>query len=180
MASGEDADLKGFAKNAMEQITPASNMTRTIFSPIFDVKNNKTWYGTDIEGREMESKAPRDRYDESTSSIAIFIGQAINASPKKIHYLLDQYSGVIGDFVLPATSKKEHKGFLLGNVTLDSVTSNKFSEKFYELYDKTVYADTAGDEIASYQLKYLNRVKKSVSELNKEIDAIRANLLANR
>ena len=32
---------------------------------------------------------------------------ALRAAWKKIHYLLDQYSGVVGDLVLPATSQKE-------------------------------------------------------------------------
>ena len=32
---------------------------------------------------------------------------ALRAAWKKIHYLLDQYSGAIGDFVLPATSQKK-------------------------------------------------------------------------
>lgn len=179
LAKGEDAELAGYASNVVSQVTPVENVSRTIFSPIFDVKNNRTWYGGEIEGREWDDTAPRDRYDESTSSIAVWIGQAINYSPKKVHYLLDQYSGVIGDFVLPATSKKEKKDFFSGNFTLDSVTSNKLSERFYDAYDKTAYADTAGDEAATYRLKYLNDVKKAVRDMNKELDEIRNSDLSN-
>ena len=179
LAKGEDAELAGYASNVVSQITPVENVSRTIFSPIFDVKNNRTWYGGEIEGREWDDTAPRDRYDESTSSIAVWIGQAINYSPKKVHYLLDQYSGVIGDFVLPATSKKEKRDFFSGNFTLDSVTSNKLSERFYDAYDKTAYADTAGDEAATYRLKYLNDVKKAVRDMNKELDEIRNSDLSN-
>ena len=173
LANGEDADIKGYLKNAKTQVTPVENISRTIFSPIFDVMNNKTWYGGEIEGREWDDTAPRDRYDESTSSIAVTIGQVLNVSPKKVHYLLDQYSGVIGDFLLPATTQKEHKGFFSGNFTLDSVTSNKLSEKFYDLVEQTQYAKTAGDADAAYRLDYLNRVKKSVKTMNEEIDSIR-------
>jgi hypothetical protein len=179
LAKGEDAELAGYASNVVSQITPVENVSRTIFSPIFDLKNNRTWYGGEIEGREWDDTAPRDRYDESTSSIAVAIGQAINYSPKKIHYLLDQYSGVVGDFVLPATSKKEKRDFFSGNFTLDSVTSNKLSERFYDVYDKTAYADTAGDEAATYRLKYLNDVKKAVRDMNKELDEIRNSDLSN-
>ena len=179
LAKGEDAELAGYASNVVSQITPVENVSRTIFSPLFDVKNNKTWYGSEIEGREWDDTAPRDRYDESTSSIAVAIGQAINYSPKKVHYLLDQYSGVIGDFALPATSKKEKRDFFSGNFTLDSVTSNKLSERFYDAYDKTAYADTAGDEAATYRLKYLNDVKKAVRDMNKELDEIRNSDLSN-
>ena len=179
LAKGEDAELAGYASNVVSQITPVENVSRTIFSPLSDVKNNRTWYGGEIEGREWEDTAPRDRYDESTSSIAVWIGQAINYSPKKVHYLLDQYSGVIGDFLLPATSKKEKRDFFSGNFTLDSVTSNKLSERFYDAYDKTAYADTAGDEAATYRLKYLNDVKKAVRDMNKELDEIRNSDLSN-
>ena len=183
-SNGEDADLGGYIENVKTQITPAENLSRTIFSPIFDVKNNKTWYGGEIEGQEFDAVAPRDRYDESTSSIAVAIGSVIpngwNMSPKKIHYLLDQYSGVVGDFVLPATSQKEHKDFFSGNFTLDSVTNNKLSEKFYDIYDETKYADTAGDVNASYRLKYMNRVKKSIRELNREIETVRAENIDNK
>lgn len=184
IAKGEDAELAGYASNIVTQVTPVENVSRTIFSPLFDVKNNKTWYGGEIEGREFEGTAPRDRYDESTSSIAVWIGSIIpngwNMSPKKIHYLLDQYSGVVGDFILPATSKKEHRDFFSGNFTLDSVTNNKLSERFYALYDETQYADTAGDVNAEYRLSYLNRVKKSVRQLNEELDAVRSDSIDNK
>ena len=182
-ARGEDPEVLDYLDNAKSQITPVENVSRNIFSPLFDVRNNRTWYGGEIEGREFDATAPRERYDESTSRIAVAIGSIIpnswNFSPKKIHYLLDQYSGVVGDFVLPATTEKEHKGFFSGNFTLDSVTSNKLSEKFYDLYDKTQYADTAGDEAAAYRLKYLNRVKKSIRTLNEELEAIRTGGYSN-
>lgn len=192
-AQGKDADWKEYVDNAISQVTPVENVSRTIFSPFTDVITNTTWYGTAIEGREFEDTAPRDRYDESTSDIAIAIGQAINYSPKKIHYLLDQYTGVIGDFALPATTAK-NKGTVGDqlksygkNFVIDAETSNKISAKFYELYDEVQYAktdydkaveagtDKPGDEAIAFKLRYLNRVKKNVSSLYKEKKAIQAN-----
>ena len=170
---GEDADWKGYAENILQQVTPVDSMSRTIFSPLIrDLPTNTTWYGTAIEGRELENKAPRDRYDESTSSIAVGIGKVLNYSPKKIHYLLDQYTGVIGDIILPLTSKKAEKDFFTGNFTIDPATSNKLSSDFYKLYDETNHAKSAGDSTAKYQLKYLNKVKKSISTLYDEKSAI--------
>ena len=168
IAKGEDPDVKDYLSNVLNQVTPVQNLTRTIASPFFDVKNNLTWYGTAIEGREFENTAPKDRYDENTSSIAIAIGKVINYSPKKIHYLIDQYSGVIGDFVLPMTTNKAEKDFLSGNFTIDPATSNKLSTKFYKVYDKAQYAKTAGDDTAKYQVRYLNKVKKAISEMYDE------------
>lgn len=178
-ANGRDADVKGYIKNAISQVTPIENFSRSILSPFTDVKNNLTWYGTEIEGREFENTAPKDRYDESTSSIAIFIGKRINYSPKKIHYLLDQYSGVIGDVIFPVTTNKAEKGFFSGNFTIDPATSNKLSTKFYELYDETQYAKTAGDDTAIYQVKYLNRVKSAISEMYDQISEIQNSELSN-
>jgi hypothetical protein len=172
---GEDADWAGYVKNIMQQVTPVDSMSRTIFSPFSDVANNLTWYGSAIEGRQFENTAPKDRYDESTSSIAIAIGQLINYSPKKIHYLLDQYSGVIGDFILPATTAKAEKDFLSGNFTLDPATSNRLSTDFYEMYDQAQYAKTAGDDTAAYQVRYLNKVKSAISDMYKQKSEIQNN-----
>lgn len=172
---GEDADWAGYVKNIMQQVTPVDSMSRTIFSPFSDVANNITWYGSAIEGRQFENTAPKDRYDENTSSIAIAIGQLINYSPKKIHYLLDQYSGVIGDFILPATTAKAEKGFLSGNFTLDPATSNRLSTDFYEMYDQAQYAKTAGDDTAAYQVRYLNKVKSAISDMYKQKSEIQNN-----
>ena len=173
-AKGEDPDIKGYIENVSTQISPVESLSRDIFSPLRDVAANQTWYGARIEGMEFEDTKPRDRYDESTSSIAIALGKVFNQSPKKIHYVLDQYSGVIGDLLLPATSGKENKGLFSGNLTVDSVLSARWTTDFYDLYEKTNYKKTEGDEEAAYVIRYLNRVKKSVKALNEEIDAIRA------
>lgn len=181
---GEDADWAGYVKNIMQQVTPVDSMSRTIFSPFSDVANNLTWYGSAIEGRQFENTAPRERFDENTSVIAkaiseflytIGIGKAMEVSPKKVHYLLDQYSGVIGDFILPATTAKAEKGFLSGNFTLDPATSNRLSTDFYEMYDQAQYAKTAGDDTAAYQVRYLNKVKSAISDMYKQKSEIQNN-----
>ena len=183
-AEGEDVDWAGYVKNIMQQVTPVDSMSRTIFSPFSDVANNLTWYGSAIEGRQFENTAPRERFDENTSVIAkaiseflytIGIGKAMEVSPKKVHYLLDQYSGVIGDFILPATTAKAEKDFLSGNFTLDPATSNKLSTEFYEMYDQAQYAKTAGDDTAAYQVRYLNKVKSAISDMYKQKSEIQNN-----
>ena len=178
----EKVDWGDYLKNVSTQMNPLENMARTIFSPFLDVANNVTWYGSAIEGREFENKSPKDRFDEGTSSIAIAIGKALNYSPKKIHYLIDQYSGVIGDFILPATTKKAERGFLSGNFTIDPVTANKLSDDFYDMYYDVQYAKSAdpNDKIAEYQVKHLNRVKSSISELFKAKDEIQNSNLSDR
>ena len=170
--SGKDSDWGGYFENVVSQITPVGNVTRNFFSPISDVNTNTTWYGTAIEGREYENVRPSQRYDESTSDIAIALGKAFNYSPKKIHYLLDQYLGVVGDFILPATTKQAEKGYILGNFTIDPVTSNKLSTRFYELYDEAKYAKKEGDTAAIYQVKYFDEAGTAVRLLYDEIEKI--------
>jgi hypothetical protein len=122
---------------------------------------------------------PSERYDESTSSIAKWIGEKINYSPKKIHYLLDQYSGVIGDFVLPATTQKAEKSAALSAFVFDPVTNNKLSDDFYKLFEEAKYSKSDGDNTAIYQYKYLNEVKQAVSDMYDEISEIQQSDLSN-
>jgi hypothetical protein len=176
---GEEDAFEGYGESILNTLTPVESASRTIFSPFTDVKTNTTWYGTAIEGREFENKAIKDRYDETTSSIAIWLGksklmQDLGYSPKKIHYLIDQYTGVIGDVLLPATNKVAEKGLFDANLTVDAVTSNKLSSKFYKIYDETTYKKSAGDENAALELRYLNKVKEAVSDLYKEKDKVNA------
>ena len=177
--SGENPDVKGYLKNVVSQVTPVENITRPIWQPIFDAKNNKTWYGGEIEGRQFENVRPSQRYDESTSEIAKWLGEKFNYSPKKIHYVLDQYSGVIGDFVLPATTQKAQKSFVVSAFVFDPVTSNKLSDDFYKLYEEAKYKKSEGDETAKYQLKHLNEVKSAISDMYDEISKIQQSDLSN-
>ena len=176
---GDDFDVAGYLTSLKDNVTPVESFSRNILSPFKDLATNTTWYGGEIEGRQFDNVRPSQRYDESTSSIAIWIGDKINYSPKKIHYLMDQYSGVIGDFLLPATTKKAEKDYLSANFLIDSTTNNKLSNDFYKLYDDAMYASEEGDMTAYYQLRHLNDVKESVSKLYKEINEIQNSDLKN-
>jgi hypothetical protein len=179
VSRGEGFNAGEYAESIVGNLTPVDSFSRDIFSPLRDVASNTTWYGGEIEGRQFEGVRPSQRYDESTSSIAIALGKAFNYSPKKIHYLLDQYTGVIGDFLLPATTKKAEKDYLSANFLLDPKTNNKLSNEFYKLYDEAQYAKNEGNITAYYQLKHLNEVKSSVSELYDEITRIQNSDLSN-
>ena len=60
-----------------------------------------TWYGGNIESDRLQNYRPEDRYDEKTDELSKAIGKLFKVSPKKVNYLLDQYTGVIGDLLLP-------------------------------------------------------------------------------
>ena len=161
---GDEQAFKGFTKDVWNSFSPVQNM-RTIFSPIIDAKTNTTWYGGKIEGAKFDNVRPRDRYDESTSSIAKFIGQALNVSPKKVHYVLDQYSGILGDLILPATSQKYSTSVIGKNLTVDPTTSNKYSQRFYNALEEAQYEKSSGDMLAKGKVRYLNKAQDALREL---------------
>lgn len=162
---GDENAWEGYVGNILSAVTPVDNFTRTIFSPFMDIKTNTTWYGGEIEGQKFANTKPSERYDESTSNIAIWIGKAINYSPKKIHYLIDQYSGVLGDLILPATTVQAESGIFAKNMLANSTTNSKWSTEFYSQIEKYTYKKTDGDAKAKAAVKYLNSVKSTISDM---------------
>ena len=49
----------------------------------------------------MQNIPAGEQYDESTDVISKFIGEHTGTSPMKWNYVLDQYSGGVGDVLLP-------------------------------------------------------------------------------
>ncbi len=174
---GED-DFAGFIELAKEQIAPISPFESNILAPFNAIANNKTWYGSDIESDYLaENYAPGQRYDESTDAFSKALGELTNFSPKKINYLLDAYTGVIGDVVLPMTSPKAESGGVLAPLvsafTLDVNASNKLSTKFYDKVDNITWdmksEDAAKASKAKADNKIIQKYSDDISELSKLI-----------
>ena len=179
LANKEKVDWKSELSNLNANMSPVENLGRFVWSPFTDAASNRTWYGTPIESAKFENVAPKNRYDENTSSIAIAIGKAINYSPKKINYLLDQYTGIIGDIVLPVTTKASSRNIIEQNFTLDSVSQSTTSTAFYDEIEEATYAKNDGDLLAKAKLSYLNKMKKKVSDLNRQKREIQNSGLSN-
>lgn len=179
LANKEKVDWKSELSNLNANMSPVENLGRFVWSPFTDAASNRTWYGTPIESAKFENVAPKNRYDENTSSIAIAIGKAINYSPKKINYLLDQYTGIIGDIVLPVTTKASSRNIIEQNFTLDSVSQSITSTAFYDEIEEATYAKNDGDLLAKAKLSYLNKMKKKVSDLTRQKRDIQNSGLSN-
>ncbi len=164
-AKGNANAWDGYLESAASAVSPVNNFTRTIFSPLTDAATNTTWYGGVIEGRGLQNLSPENRYDESTSEIAKALGKALNYSPKKIHYIIDQYSGVIGDIVLPMTTAKSERGLIASNFTVNTAVSNRYSGEFYDKLDEITYAKNDGDRNAAFKYRYLNDIAGEVSDM---------------
>ena len=134
----------------------------------------KTWYGADIETDYDQQKLPKDRYDANTSSIAINLGKLTGKSPKKIDYLIDSYTGVVGDIAIPRTRKATGRSWLAKNFSTDTVSQNNLTTKMYDRINKLTQQKNSGDTSGKteYGLWYLNKQSKDASEIRKQIREI--------
>lgn len=174
-AQGDEDAWEGYLSNIASAVTPVDNFTRTIFSPITDIKTNTTWYGGTIEGQKFANTKPSERYDESTSNIAIWLGKVFNRSPKKIDYLLDQYGGIVTDIVLPATTMQAESGIVSKNLLANSTINSRWSTEFYSQIEKYTYKKTDGDAKAKATVKYLNSIKSTISDMYTQKRQIQTN-----
>ena len=181
---GEPASsaFAGYPSFAIEQIAPNNPLTNNIFAGITAMSTNKTWYGGDIVSSYMEEKPDYLQYDESTDAFSIWLGEITRhgkngiegLSPKKVNYLIDQYSGFIGDWLLPTLSKKADVPAVVKAFVVDSVRQNRLGSDFYDALDEakqvkdTEFATAADD--ATYS--YLYKQSKAASEITKQLKEI--------
>lgn len=182
LAKGEDVDWAGVINTAASQVAPANPLENNILQPVAQTKlfskkqPGQTWYGTEIENQRLQSYAPGERYDASTDIVSKWLGKTFNLSPKKINYLLDQYSGVVGDMLLPLLTPTAERDMFTAAFTIDTTRSNRLSNDFYEMADELQYAknglDATGADAAAY--RYWTKQSTAISEVNKAIREIEA------
>lgn len=182
---GEKDAFEGYLKNAYSQVGVQNPLESNIFAPLFQAfgsENGRTWYGTDLVPTRLQNEEPEDQYDESTDEFSKWLGQMIGVSPYKINYVIDQYSGGIGDLLLPtiteeATSDGSFLAPIKDKFTANTTFDNKYVSDFYgtkEKFEKKSKSSRATDEdILRY--KYLNSVSYEMSELYKEKRAVQSN-----
>lgn len=138
-----------------------------------------TWYGGNIESDRLQNYRPEDRYDEKTDELSKAIGKLFKVSPKKVNYLLDQYSGVIGDLLLPwftpsATASSPALAPLKQAFMLDSTSTNKTTGEYYDLLDDLKYDANDGDIGAGITRKYVSHAGDEVNDYYQQIRAIQS------
>ena len=178
-ASSAFADYPSFA---IEQLAPNNPLTNNIFAGITAMSTNKNWYGGDIVSSYMEEKPDYLQYDESTDAFSIWLGEITRhgkngiegLSPKKVNYLIDQYSGFIGDWVLPALSKKADVPAVVKAFVVDSVRQNRLGSDFYDaLADaKAVNYMEEATAADNSTYSYLLAQSKAASDITKQLKAL--------
>ena len=170
-------------KNTWDNIGVNNPFTNNILAPIFQVANNETWYGEAIESESDLKKAPAQRYDYSTDTFSRWVGENLNLSPKKINYLLDQYSGGIGDVVLPMLTPKAESGLddgtlggkivsallspAVNDFTTDPVFKNQNVSDLFTLSEELTQQANREDATDDQKIanKYITTIKNQMFEL---------------
>lgn len=179
---GQDDAWDGFGETIINQVAPNNPLEDNILAPITQVKNNKTWYGSDLVSSRLQQELPENQYDETTDEFSKWLGKLTKKSPKKINYLIDQYSGGIGDIILPMITPQAKQNVFVDKFTTDSVLKNKNVSKFYETLEKQT--QIANDNFATdedeLQLKYLNGISKDMGNLYKEKRQVQMSNISNK
>jgi len=179
--------LQSTGSSLVENIAPNNPLENNVLSPLIQAKNNTNYYGNKIVSDYLSQKPKEEQYDEKTDMISRYIGKAFNFSPKKVNYVIDQYTGWLGDAILPqlTPSTKDTSNILKKKFIVDTDTSNQsyFDLKSkQESYDKEVEnikdlskatTEQRGKALSS---KYIKDIKEEeISPLYKEIDNVRNN-----
>lgn len=177
---GEDVDILSTINTMGNQVAPANPLTSNIFSALMDSQllnpdsPGRTWYGGDIESQRLQNYAPGERYDSSTDVFSKAVGKALGISPKKLNYVLDQYSGVLGDFLLPVLTPQAERGMFEKAFTVDAMSSNRVSGDFYDEANELKYAKNAGDVASGVVSRWWNKQQTACSDLWKQIREVEA------
>lgn len=177
-ATGDDeADLKSFLELAVSNLAPNNPLDNNVFAPISQALRNKTWYGEDLVPTRLQDKPATEQYDESTDALSKWLGEKTNISPYKINYVLNQYSGGIGDVFLPMMTPKAESGNnsiggkaiapLKDKFTTDSTMNNQNVSDFYDTVEKLTTnakkSNATDDDIL--KSKYMNSVNSELGKL---------------
>lgn len=178
---GEENAFEGYLTNAYSQVGVQNPLESNIFAPLLQAYNNETWYGGDLVPTRLQDKPVEEQYDESTDEFSKWLGQNIGISPYKINYVIDQYSGGIGDLILPTiTEEAQSDGSLLAPIkdkfTANSTFDNRYASDFYSLKDE-IEVKANGSKASEEDIlksEYLTSVSYEMSELYKEKRAVQS------
>ena len=135
-------ELTAIASNILDGFNPISG---TVWDPVLAMSTNKNWYGSNIVPTRMQNWHPSTQYTEETADLFVEAGQRLNVSPLMLEYMAEQYTGFLGQIVIPAISKNEFTGEMQGvsaviaearkKMTSDPLLSNNITSEFYDSAD---------------------------------------------
>ena len=178
---GEENAYKGIGNTIATSFAPTNPIENNILAPISNLKANKDFANRTIVPNALQGLSPSLQFDEKTSEITKFIAKyaaetGVELSPKQMDYLIDAYTGVIGDILLPATTKGgDPLSPVKSAFTADSAYSNQTLTDFYDNMKKaaTLAADRNFLEDIDPAVQTLEeKISSSYSKSSKEISAL--------
>lgn len=187
---GEKDAFKGLGTQIIDVAAPQNPLTNNLYSSFIETARNESWSGSEIVPKRLQNLEPKDQYDESTTSVAKWLGDKLNISPKKIDYVLQQNSGIIGQILIPPLTPKAENNAISSKFIVDPVMSNKLATDFYDLKDELTKKKNSEalrndlsegfDTETSLLVSYLNREYSKITELNKEKRQIQSSKLKDK
>lgn len=187
---GDDEAFRGFGNTVATNFAPQSPVENNILAPaVYYLPQNKDFAGRTIVPDRLKDLYAYEQYDEKTSEMAKWLGSAaaelgINngegLSPKQIDYIIDSYTGIIGDVLIPATTEGGNvfEKVVTGPFIADNVYSNNIQNDFYSAMDsmnkERNHVDMTGGAEAQWRTpedrmySYYLAASKEMSDLRKK------------
>lgn len=203
---GEENPTNGYMETVKSNFLPQNPVTDNVLAPIFsNLPQNKDFAGRKIVPTNMEDLSPEYQYDYSTSGLAKGIAKVANnlhvpsdtlKSPMKVDYLLDSYTGYLGQLGQAATAQGvDSVADKIKGVTIDPFIDRFTKDSRYssgvvsDFYDKKELADrayndakfTTGEKDDRYvTYKVYSDVQKELSDISaQEKDILSGSLSAD-
>lgn len=180
ITGNDEVDLDSFLSLVANNVAPTNPADNNILAPINQVRKNETWYGEDLVPTRLQDFPDAEQYDESTDTLSKWLGEKLDISPVKINYLIDQYSGAIGDVFLPMMTPEAESGNdsfggeliapIKDKFTADAIMDNQNISDFYDKSDeltKNANSSKATDE-DKLKSKYFSSMQSQISALYKQ------------
>jgi hypothetical protein len=191
LAQGEGDAFDNYWKEVWgNNLAPNNPLTDNLISPIKQALDNNAWYEGEIVSARLQKKPKAEQSDERTDKFSKFVGESIGKlpkatresiekipvlgdlfsiaeSPKLLNYVLDQYSGGVGDAVLPHLTPFAEDSMIANKFTTNAILKNKNVEAFYEALENAETMNNSDYATDSDKLayKYLSGVSKDVGAL---------------
>ena len=175
----KDLNIKENLESMWEQVGVNNPLEENLFAPFIQAYKNEAWYGGDLVPTRLSKLPVAEQYDATTDEFSKWLGDKLNVSPYKVNYVLDQYSGGLGDIILPmitpeATSEAEtFQDFLLAptkdKFVVNSTDDNRYVGELYDLSSKlNVQKNSSNatlDDVLQYE--YINDIASEMNDLYK-------------
>lgn len=161
-------EMSAVANVIKDNLNPVGS---TILDPAISMLSNKNWYGSDIVPSYLESYDETNQYTEETPTPFVEISKGlsnigIKVSPMMLQYMAEQYTGYIGQTLIPALPSEKNQGGIAAGllnalvatarkrVTSDPLKSNDVVSTVYDSYDEMNAVYKAGKSKRDFEIDY--------------------------